>query len=625
MLHAMSPHLWTRSMCGITGRINLDRSPVDRSGLERAREALASRGPDGAGIWIDGHVGMAHRRLAVLDLSERGHQPMTTADEKLTLTYNGEIFNFSEIRAELSSLGHRFRSDSDTEVILIAYRQWGIDCLQKFNGMFAFALWDKSQQTLFLARDRLGVKPLYYTHNSRRLAFASTLSSLKGYGDAPTTIDQEALSLYFQMSYVPGPHSICSGIRKLPPACYLQLGSDGKASITRYWKLPHPPENSDDRVSDMEAVENLEKLLRSSVRYRLVSDVPVGAFLSGGIDSALIVALMRLEASDVHTFTIGFEDKAHDESVYAKAIATHLGTNHTDLVVTESDLELLAESLPSCYDEPFADASSIPTMALSVLTRKHVTVALSGDGGDELFCGYPYYQFMARLDPWRRCLSRAGSVWEAMSTLVPHKGAMALRALSQRSSTSLFAYMRGPLKSRSYRWLAPGISSSASEFMEGIKAASDNSTRAFMDLDLKTYLPDDILVKVDRASMAVGLEARTPFLDFRFVEAVAALPDQQRTRAGKPLLKSMLSRHLPKELFDRPKHGFTVPIRKWLRTSLRSRLTGAIESGELSSSGFIDRKAARILLAEHMSGRRNHENMLWAILCFELWHEKQRG
>ena len=612
-------------MCGITGRINLDRCPVDRSGLERAQKALASRGPDGAGIWIDGHVGLAHRRLAVLDLSERGHQPMTTADESLVLTYNGEIFNFREIRTELSGRGHTFRSDSDTEVILLAYREWGIDCLQKFNGMFAFALWDKKQQTLFLARDRLGVKPLYYTHDNRRLAFASTLSSLMGYGDSPTGIDHQALSLYLQMSYVPGPLSICSGIRKIPPACYLRLSSDGEASITRYWTLNESAREPDRTVLDMEAEENLESLLRSSVRYRLVSDVPVGAFLSGGIDSALIVALMRLESSDVHTFTIGFEDKAHDESVHAKAIARHLGTNHTDLVVTEPDLERLAESLPDCYDEPFADASAIPTMALSVLTRKHVTVALSGDGGDELFCGYPYYEFMEKLDPWRRIFCPAGEVWEAMSTLVPHKAAMGLRALSQSTSTSLFAYMRGPLKSRSYPWLAPEISAAASEFMETIKAASDNSTRAFMDLDLKTYLPDDILVKVDRASMAVGLEARTPYLDFRFVEAVAALPDRLRARPGKHLLKSMLSRHLPLKLFDRPKHGFTVPIRKWLRTSLRGRLTGAIESGELSSSGFIDRKAARILLAEHLSGKQNHENMLWAILCFELWHEKRRG
>jgi asparagine synthase (glutamine-hydrolysing) len=353
--------------------------------------------------------------------------------------------------------------------------------------------------------------------------------------------------------------------------------------------------------------------------------VPVGAFLSGGIDSALVVALMCREIRDVRTFTIGFEDRAYDESADARAIASHLGTSHTEIMVSESDMEALIKDLPGCYEEPFADASAIPTMALSRLTRQHVTVALSGDGGDELFCGYPYYRYMQKLDPWRHSLSGMAGLWRMMSQIVPHKAAMGMRAISQQSSAALFAYMRGPLKSRDYAWLVPGLCIEAAQFMEGSKESGQVSMRAYMDLDLRTYLPDDILVKVDRATMSVGLEARTPYLDYRFVEATMSLPDQLRAQPGKPLLKSLLSRHLPASLFERPKHGFTVPIRKWLRTGLRQSLTDAVEAGELVSSGFVDRQAARTLLREHVSGSHNHENMLWALLCFQKWFERSHG
>lgn len=608
-------------MCGIVGRLNFDRSPVDARELTFARESLTNRGPDDAGTWIAGPVGLAHRRLAILDLSPRGKQPMLAASGRLAISYNGEIFNFRELRAELASLGHTFSSESDTEVILAAYRQWGIDCVRRLNGMFAFGLWDTESQTLHLARDRIGVKPLYVAHDGNKVVFASTVRALTRFPDIRRTLNPEALSLYLQMSYVPAPHSIYRDIRKLMPGTCLSIDINGKASTHAYWTLA-PASRARENLTEQVAVEKIEALLLSSVKYRLLSDVPVGAFLSGGVDSALLVALMRKLSDKVRTFTIGFEDPAHDESSHARAISRHLGTEHTDVLVTLPELQELARTLPTHYDEPFADVSAIPTLALARLTRQSVTVAISGDGGDELFCGYPYYRYMQQIDPLRRLSAPLRPVLGAFSRALPHRFAMVLRGLAQASTHDLFAYMRGPLKTRDYRWLAPGIVANAGAFLGGVaaRAAGDGDVAAHMDLDLQTYLPDDILTKVDRATMAFGLEARTPYLDYRVVEQVRALPAALRAQPGKPLLRAVLARHLPRELFERPKHGFTVPIRAWLRAGMRGALTDAVEHGELVSSGFVDRTAARSLLEEHVSGRHNHENMLWALLCFEQWY-----
>jgi len=616
-------------MCGIAGRFNFDRRPVDRAALIAARDTLANRGPDDAGVWVQGHVGLAHRRLSILDLSSRGHQPMFDSARQIAISYNGEIFNFCELRQELASKGHTFISDGDTEVILAAYREWGMDCLSRLNGMFAFGLWDANRQTMFLARDRLGVKPLYYACDSNKLVFASTPRAIVSHADVSRDLSPEALSLYLQMSYVPAPHSIYRGIAKLMPGTWLSVDINGTSRTQAWWTLS-ANDNATRPCSSSEqqhALDSLDELLQSSVKYRLVSDVPVGAFLSGGIDSALIVAMMCSLGSRPRTFTIGFEDKAYDESAHARAIAQHLDTEHTEIVVTQQDLEMLAQSLPAQYDEPFADVSAIPTMALSRLTRRAVTVALSGDGGDELFCGYPYYSYLRRLEPLRKGLSPFAPLLRACARILPHRHAMGLRGLSQPSAQALFAYMRGPLKSRDYDWLAPGMNIRATEFLDETAALLPPGGKACvpMDLDLKTYLPDDILVKVDRASMAYGLEARTPYLDYRVVEAVRALPDTLRARPGKPLLKALLSRYLPLPLFDRPKHGFTVPIRQWLRAGLHEPLAEAVEHGELVRSGFVNREAARKLLEEHASGRHNHENMLWALLCFEQWHRHEHA
>jgi asparagine synthase (glutamine-hydrolysing) len=571
-------------------------------------------------------VGLAHRRLSILDLSPGGHQPMCDAGGNVWITYNGEVFNFRELRDELAALGHPFKTTSDTEVMLAAYRQWGIACVQRFNGMFAFALWDGAQKKLYLARDRCGVKPLYCAQFTDKLVFASTLKAFAAFADVPLEIDVPALELYFQMLYVPAPLSIYRNIRKVRPGTWLEVTTTGQIRETVYWQ---PPAQTV-ATTDADALDELEKRLRSSIEYRLISDVPVGAFLSGGIDSSLVVALMRSLTPQVKTFTIGFAERAHDESPYAFEISRHLGTEHTQLMVTPADLLELADTVPHHYDEPFADASAIPTLALAHMTRQHVTVALSGDGGDELFGGYPYYRYLRRLEPLRKVAAPLRALIDGAAALVPgHRFAMGMRALAQPDTPSLFAYMRGPLKTGEYRDLMPQFQTRAGDFFAQrlAEGGSGELTGRYMDLDLRTYLPDDILVKVDRASMAYGLEARTPFLDYRVVEYVRSLPLSLRAGGGggKQLLRKLLARHLPAEMFERPKHGFTVPIRAWLRSKLRATLEQHLRDGELVKSGFMHAPTVQRLLNEHAANRRNHESILWAMLMFEKWHAHSHG
>jgi asparagine synthase (glutamine-hydrolysing) len=616
-------------MCGIVGRLNFDGSPVDPVRLARARDRLAHRGPDGEGLQIDGPVGLAHRRLAILDLSERGAQPMADSSGRVWITYNGEIYNFRELRSELAALGHRFQSESDTEVILAAYRQWGIECLQRLNGMFAFGLWDGERETLFLARDRLGVKPLYWHLGPKGATFASTLKPFAAYGDIPREIDEEALGLYFQLMYVPAPRSIYRGIGKLLPGRYLAIKRNGVVSEHTYWRLQSRQELF--RGPEEQALEQLDGLLRSSVQLRLVSDVPLGAFLSGGIDSSTVVALMRETAGDVRTYTIGFEDERYNEAPHARAIARHLGTRHTEAIVTAADLLALAGNLPDHYDEPFADVSAIPTLALSRMTRRDVTVALSGDGGDELFCGYPYYAYLRCLDPARTLSAPIRPLLNALAGApLPYRAKLGLRALGCPDAESLYAYMRGPLKALEYcELIRKPFPPAAGLFREVLEREVPDGglVERYMDLDLRSYLVDDILVKVDRASMAWGLEARNPFLDYRVVEFCRSLPLSLKCPGGAPkhLLRKLLARHVPAALFERPKAGFEVPIRAWFRRELRQAVEETVIGGHLARSGYFDRGKLERLVAEHVSGAQNHESMLWAILVFERWRERHHG
>lgn len=615
-------------MCGIVGRLNFDGSPVDTVELVEARDRLLSRGPDGAGSWAEGPTGLAHRRLSVLDLSERGAQPMSSADGSVVITYNGEIYNFQELREELSASGYRFSTRSDTEVILAAYLEWGMECLQRFNGMFAFALWDTKLRRLFLARDRIGVKPLYYTVNRRRIAFGSTVKAITAFGDVSREISRDAMDLYFQMAYIPAPHSIYRDVYKLEPGTWLECTAEGAIRSHRYWSLA--PRGSAGNTG-ASAADQLETLLESSVQYRLISDVPVGAFLSGGVDSSAIVALMCRNTDAVRTFTIGFCEADFDESNHARQIARRLGTRHEELTLRPEDLLAVASKIAQHYDEPFADVSAIPTLALAKLARTAVTVALSGDGGDELFAGYPYYRFLPQLDRWRRRLARAAPLLRATSALrLPHQLAMGLTALGQSGTSQLYAYMRGPLKTRPYgrivteRPVAPGswLDSRLSHEVPGASLVE-----RYMDLDIRSYLVDDILVKVDRATMAYGLEARNPLLDYRVVEFSRALPGALHNDAvgAKPVLRQVLERMLPAELFERPKRGFSVPIREWFRGPLTPALRDVLNGGWLATTGYFQPGAIPALIDEHAHGHRNHENFLWAVYVFEQWYREYHG
>ena len=553
---------------------------------------------------------------------------MADATGRLWITYNGEIFNFLELRSELTSHGHVFRSGSDTEVILAAYREWGIDCLQRLNGMFAFGLWDADRRMMYLVRDRLGVKPLYWTATSNHAVFASTLTPFATFADVPRELDEEALGLYFQLMYVPAPLSIYRGIRKLLPGSYLAISASGAVEEKAYWRITAAP--TDRGITEEDALARIEDLLLSSVKLRLVSDVPIGAFLSGGIDSSTVVAMMRRHTDEVRTFTIGFAEPRFDEAPYARAIAQHLGTQHTEAVVTASDLLQLAKDVPVHFDEPFADASAIPTLALARMTRRQVTVALSGDGGDELFGGYSYYRHLRRLEPARALASPARPLLRALGRAdLPYRAKLGLRALASRDTESLYAYMRGPLKALDYEALIRRPFPPAPRFFGEVLAREvpdGDRIQRYMDLDLRTYLPDDILAKVDRATMAWGLEGRNPFLDWRLVEFVHTLPlDLKCGSGGKGLLRKLLARYLPRELFERPKMGFGIPIRQWFRNELRDAVSEAVLGGHLAATGYLDRNYLARMLAEHASARQNHDSMLWAILVFEQWHQHYRG
>jgi asparagine synthase (glutamine-hydrolysing) len=596
--------------------------------LIRAREKLANRGPDGAGVWAQGPVGLAHRRLAILDLSERGAQPMPSADGSLVVSFNGEIYNFKELRAQLAAAGYDFRTQTDTEVILAAYREWGRDCVKHFNGMFAFALWDAHRRVLCLARDRLGVKPLYYSLDRRRLVFGSTATAVTAFADVSRETSSDAIHLYFQMAYIPAPFSIYRDVRKLEPGIWAEFTADGGVRDYRYWSLG--PRGTNSRVSRQEAVDELESLLESSVQYRLISDVPVGAFLSGGVDSSAVVAMMCRNADTVRTFTVGFAEADFDESAHARKVARLLGTRHEEITLGPHDLLRIAASVPDHYDEPYADASAIPSLALAELARTQVTVALSGDGGDELFSGYPYYDLLARLDPWRGRTGIVAPLFRATSALpLPHRTSMGLVALGTRRTSEMYAYMRGPLKTRPYARIFAHTAAEAANWFDGrinSEIPPGGLVETYMDLDLRSYLVDDILVKVDRATMAHGLEARDPLLDYRFVEYTRALPGHFHTAApgGKALLRQLLARHLPAALFDRPKQGFSVPLRAWFRGPLVPALREVVHNGWLKSSGLVRRGSLEAIAQEHISGRRNHENFLWSVFSFEQWYRHHR-
>jgi len=633
-------------MCGIAGCFDLSAQLPDqrlRAIAAAMAERLVHRGPDEGAIWTDASRGIAlgHRRLSILDLSPAGSQPMHSDCGRYTIVFNGEIYNHGELRAELAAAGCAFRGHSDTEVLLAAITAWGVRAaLEKSNGMFAFAVWDAREQTLTLARDRLGIKPLYYAWLSRQLVFASELKALGAHPDFRSEIDRGALALFFQHSYIPAPATIHQGVRKLPPGCLLTISREATESTTPepYWSLQRAIEQGRDHPflgTETKAADQLESLLSDAISLQRLADVPVGAFLSGGIDSSLVVALMQAQnVGQVRAFTIGFHEPEFDEAHFAAAIASHLQLDHTVVRMAAEEAQDVIPRLPQMYDEPFADVSQIPTFLVSQLARRHVAVSLSGDGGDELFGGYDRY---ARIDSiWRQIAWLPTPLRKSAAKLYQH---VIHRRLLGRSGLSLRSRMIAAVDRRRLyeelhrHWASPSNLVIGSEpyphhcDWQSHWIGGDSFIEEMMALDTTTYLPDCILTKLDRASMAVSLEARVPLLDHRVVEFAWQLPlaFKYQKGQGKRVLRKILARHVPRPLFERPKRGFGVPIGDWLRGSLRPWAEALLNSDRLRAEGFFRPEPIRQKWLEHQSGRYNWQYLLWDVLVFQSWLESTQA
>ncbi len=639
-------------MCGLTGVFET-RGTGPGAGLAdaavRMAESMDHRGPDGHDCWADAGAGiaLAHRRLAIIDLTPTGAQPMHSADGRYVIVYNGEVYNFRELRAELETRGHTFRGTSDTEVMLAAIGEWGLDdAVKRFVGMFAFALFDRQARALHLVRDRLGIKPLYWTATDGTVLFGSELRALMAHPAFRKEIDREAVAAFLRYSYLPTPATIFRGVFKLPPGCMLTVTAGGEPVVRHYWRLSNVvTQPADGRVTADEATARLDELLQDAVRRRMIADVPIGAFLSGGVDSSTVVALMQACADrPVRSFTIGFREAAYDESGPAREVARRLGTDHTEVILGEDAALDLVGSVADWFDEPFADSSQLPTFLVSRMTRQHVTVALSGDGGDELFGGYPKYEMLART--WRRvgglphglralagrCLGQVPDAWLAGAAGIALEPGRAERV--GEKARRLAAALAAPTGDDAARALnvvgtdkiglvIGAHGSLAAERMPDIAAALPDLVSRMQAEDMLTYLPDDILTKVDRCSMAVSLEARVPLLDHRVVEYVWSLPATlRRGHEPKALLKSVLARYLPRSLVERPKRGFSVPLGQWLSGPLRGWADDLLSRDRLKAEGLLDADAVQNLWQRHLSNDEQNATALWNILMLRAWSER---
>jgi asparagine synthase (glutamine-hydrolysing) len=652
-------------MCGISGflapsgMLGGDSLMTD---VRRMANALAHRGPDDYGEWLDAEAGVAlgHRRLSIIDLSAEGHQPMVSASGRYVIVYNGEIYNYTDVRAELdgSAAPPQWRGHSDTEVMLAAFERWGIDgTLERCNGMFAIALWDRESRTLHLARDRMGEKPLYFGTVGDRFAFGSELKALRALPEFSAEVDREALALFLRYNYIPAPWSIYRGIRKLVPGSRAEIRRRERAFDVReiqYWDVNRVARSALAQPSTTDlpaALDALETRLSRSVRSRMVADVPIGAFLSGGVDSSMVVAMMqRASSRPVHTFSIGFEDKQFDEAPFAKRVAAHLGTDHIEVYVSGDDGLAVVPELPAMYDEPFADSSQIPTHLVSRVARSKVTVSLSGDGGDELFYGYERYVRGARLARTAtrtpRFLRRGAAA--SLRAVRPAALDLAMRVMEPAIPTRLrfthpgekihkLAAVLGESDPHALylslvSWWREGVPIAVGSAPESphealARSAADLPFEQWMMLvDQCTYLPDDILAKVDRASMAVSLETRVPLLDHELVAYAWSIPQALKLRdgRGKFLLRELLCRHVPRELVERPKRGFAVPMAAWLRGPLRDWASALLDEARLTREGFLDAAAVARRWRQHLAGRVNAQDELWGVLSFQAWLESVR-
>lgn len=641
-------------MCGIAGYFLSKPAPDDPMEiLKRMGGSIAYRGPDDSGYFADPvvGVGLVHRRLSIIDLSPAGHQPMSSASGRYVIIFNGEVYNFQEIRTELGEVP--WRGHSDTEIMLEAIERWGLDAaVRRFVGMFAFALWDRLEKRFYLVRDRLGIKPLYYGHIGRHFVFASELKAIREFPDFSSTIDRNVLALYMRHSYVPAPHSIYEGFNKLQPGCILSIGAAGEQpTISTYWsaaELAAQGLASPIKDTESEVIEELHKVLLSAVGLRMIADVQLGAFLSGGIDSSLVVALMQAQSSrPIKTFTIGFHEGGYNEATHAKNVAEYLGTDHTELCVTPQEALNVVPLLPSMYDEPFADSSQIPTYLVSKLAKSSVTVSLSGDGGDELFGGYNRYLLTKKI--WQSLKRLPKGARQAAAVLIPSIPTSAFDALyrcvepaiPKRKRWSLVGdkahKLAGLLNAESPDSVYLGTISQCQNPAELVLGSKEPNTmnrviadsgslptleEQMMLTDLRSYLPDDILTKVDRASMAVSLEARVPLLDHRVAELAWRIPLHMKIRdgVGKWVLRQILYKYVPQKLLERPKMGFGVPIERWLRGPLRDWAEDLLAEEALKQHQLLNVGGIRQKWKEHLSGRRNWQYLLWNVLVFQDWY-----
>lgn len=622
-------------MCGITGIFDTrGKREIDRAVLTRMNESQHHRGPVEGGLHVEPGVGLGHRRLSIIDLAT-GQQPLYNEDQSVCVVFNGEIYNYLDLIPELQVLGHVFHTSSDTEVIVHAWEAWGDACVERFRGMFAFALWDRNRETLFLARDRLGVKPLHYALLADgTLLFGSELKSLMAHGGLPKEIDPLAVEEYFALGYVAEPRAIFKQARKLPPACTLVIRRGEPVGEPReYWDVRFSLDNP---ISDTEAFEELTARLNESIRLRLMSEVPLGAFLSGGVDSSAVVALMAGLSSDpVNTCSIAFSDPAYNEAEFAKMVAERYKTNHFVDQVESDDFDLI-DTLARLYDEPYADSSAIPTYRVCQLARKHVTVALSGDGGDESFGGYRRYKLHMMEEKMRSALPLGvrRPLFGTLGQLYP-KADWAPRMFRAKTTfeslarTSVEAYfhsmslirnpMRSELYSDSFKSTLGGYSAIDVFDRHAAKAQTDDPLGLIQYIDLHTYLVGDINTKVDRASMAHSLEVREPLMDHPLVEWLATLPTSLKMRSGegKFLLKKAMEPYLPNDIMYRPKMGFAVPLARWFRGPLRQRVRDSLLKGQIAESGWFNHKTIAQIVDQHESGVRDHSTPLWTLLMYD--------
>jgi asparagine synthase (glutamine-hydrolysing) len=643
-------------MCGLAGMIDWrmqTSADVLHAAGEAMNSALTHRGPDSGEVWVEAGSGaaLAHRRLAIIDLTPGGAQPMLSHDGRYVILLNGEIYNYRDIRRDLAAAGRQMRSESDTEVLLEACALWGVrNACERSIGMFAFVLWDRATRTLWLARDRLGIKPLYYAATPERALFASQLKALRAVPGWSPTIDADAVVGYLRVGYIGQPRTIYREAEKLPPGHILTLRAGEAPELTCFWDaraIARAGASQADAARDRdEAVEQLDGLLREAVRLRMIADVPLGAFLSGGIDSSTVVALMQAQsARPAKTFSIGFHETGYDEAEHARRVATHLGTDHTEVYIEPSHALEIIPRLPDWFDEPFADVSQIPTYLVSEITRRHVTVALSGDGGDELFAGYDRYFWAERLTlilhampaPLRRASQAAmralsPQAWNKVFGVMPASWRPALPGDRLHKLATAFDHVEPDAIYRRLvsLWERPDVVAAAGREPPGplwdATIAHDFPDRLsrMQFIDLVSYLPDDILTKVDRATMAVGLEGRVPLLDHRVVAFAWTLPAGLKVRDGKSkwLLRQVLHRYVPEAMVDRPKMGFGVPIGAWIRGPLRDWAESLLDAARLSAGGLVRPEPVRQAWREHLSGTRNWQYPLWTVLMLEAWRER---